>query len=116
MHQCRRQLEAEGIHAAVVNCRFVKPLDVELLCSIAAAARRVITVEENVLMGGFGSAVSECLDKQGLAHVPVHRIALPETFVLHGKRDALLRQCGLDTDGIFANVREFVRTSQRQLL
>ena len=110
------KLAAEGISATVVNARFAAPVDLRAIVGLAKSVGRIVTIEENVVMGGFGSAVSECLDKQGLAHVPVHRIALPETFVLHGKRDDLLRQCGLDTDGIFANVREFVRTSQRQLL
>ena len=110
------KLAAEGISATVVNARFAAPVDMRAIVGLAKSVGRIVTIEENVVMGGFGSAVSECLDKQGFAHVPVHRIALPETFVLHGKRDDLLRQCGLDTDGIFANVREFVRTSQRQLL
>ncbi len=110
------KLAAEGISATVVNARFAAPVDARAVLGLARSVGRVVTVEENVVMGGFGSAVSECLDKHGMQHVPLHRIALPEEFVLHGKRDELLQQCGLDADGLLANVREFVRTSQRQLL
>ncbi len=110
------KLAAEGISATVVNARFAAPVDARAVIGLARSVGRIVTVEENVVMGGFGSAVSECLDKHGMQHVPLHRIALPEEFVLHGKRDELLQQCGLDADGLLANVREFVRTSQRQLL
>ncbi|MEO5988400.1 MAG: 1-deoxy-D-xylulose-5-phosphate synthase [Candidatus Eisenbacteria bacterium] len=109
------KLAAEGISATVVNARFAAPVDSRAVIGLARSVGRIVTVEENVVMGGFGSAVSECLDKHGLQHVPLHRIALPEEFVLHGKRDELLQLCGLDADGLVANVREFVRTSQRQL-
>lgn len=110
------KLAAEGISATVVNARFAAPVDSGAVIGLARSVGRIVTVEENVVMGGFGSAVSECLDKHGLQHVPLHRIALPEEFVLHGKRDELLHQCGLDVEGLLANVRKFVRTSQRQLL
>ena len=65
-------------------------------------------------MGGFGSAVSECLDRHGLSYTPLHRIALPAEFVLHGKRDELLREVGLDASGIARRVLDWVQVTQRQ--
>ncbi len=65
-------------------------------------------------MGGFGSAVSELLDREGLSGTPLLRIALPETFVTHGKRDELLRLVGLDPESIARRALEWVRAAQRQ--
>jgi 1-deoxy-D-xylulose-5-phosphate synthase len=103
-----RQLETEGIHAAVVNCRFVKPLDEELLCSIAAAVRRVITVEENVLMGGFGSAVLEMFQGKGLRDVAVMRLGVPDVFVEHATQAELRRKYGIDEEGIKEAIRQMI--------
>jgi 1-deoxy-D-xylulose-5-phosphate synthase len=65
-------------------------------------------------MGGFGSAVHECLDRNNLSGTPLHRIALPEQFVTHGKRDELLAQVGLDAPGIARRVLDWVQATQRQ--
>ena len=107
-------LFAEGFSATLVNARFAAPVDEKAVAGLARSVGRIITIEENVPMGGFGSAVSECLDRQGLSHVPLHRIALPTEFVLHGKRDELLREVGLDAEGIFRNVLTWLRAHQRQ--
>jgi len=107
-------LLAEGISATVVNARFVCPLDEHAILGLARSVGRIVTVEENVPMGGFGSAVSECLDRHRLSTVPLLRIALPETFVTHGKRDELLAQVGLDAPGIARKTAEWVRAHQRQ--
>jgi 1-deoxy-D-xylulose-5-phosphate synthase len=107
-------LAADGISATVVNARFVCPLDERTITGLARSVGRIVTVEENVVMGGFGSAVSECLDRNGLSGTPQLRLALPERFVLHGKRDALLEQVGLDTPGIARRTLEWVRATQRQ--
>jgi len=107
-------LAAEGFSATVVNARFAAPIDERAVVGLAQSVGRIVTVEENVPMGGFGSAVSEALDRNGLPQVPLHRIALPEEFVLHGKRDELLRQVGLDADGIFRNVLAWLRAHQPQ--
>lgn len=106
------KLAADGISATVVNARFVAPLDEKMLGGLARSVGRIVTIEENVPMGGFGSAVSEALDRMGLNHVPLHRIALPTDFMLHGKRDELLQIAGLDADGIHRNVLEWTRTHQ----
>jgi 1-deoxy-D-xylulose-5-phosphate synthase len=107
-------LEAEGVKATVVNARFVCPLDERMVTGLARSVGRIITIEENVPMGGFGSAVSECLDRQGLSGTPLLRIALPEQFVTHGKRDELLASVGLDAAGIAATALEWTRATQRQ--
>ena len=107
-------LAAEGISATVVNARFVCPLDERVVTGLARSVGRIVTVEENVPMGGFGSAVSECLDRSGLSGTPLLRLAMPETFVLHGKRDELLHDVGLDAQGIARHTLDWVRASQRQ--
>ncbi len=104
----------QGVSATVVDARFVAPLDEHVICGLARSVGRIVTVEENVPMGGFGSAVSECLDRNGLSGTPLLRIALPETFVTHGKRDQLLQQVELDAAGIARKTLEWVRATQRQ--
>lgn len=94
-------LEAEGIGAAVVNARFVKPLDARLICSVAAEAKRVVTVEENVLAGGFGSAVLELLHDRGLEGVHVKRCGISDAFVEQGRQDELRKKYLLDQEGIY---------------
>jgi 1-deoxy-D-xylulose-5-phosphate synthase len=108
------QLAAQGVSATVVNARFVAPLDERTITGLAGSVGRIVTVEENVPMGGFGSAVSECLDRHGLSGTPLLRIALPEQFVSHGRRDELLAMVGLDAPGIARRVREWTRVTQRQ--
>ena len=105
---------AEGFSATVVNARFVAPLDERVVTGLARSVGRLVTIEENVPMGGFGSAVHECLDRQGLSGTPMPRIALPETFVAHGKRDELLQQVGLDAPGIAKRTLDWLRVTQRQ--
>ncbi len=107
-------LAAQGISATVVNARFVCPLDERVITGLARSVGRLVTLEENVPMGGFGSAVSELLDREALSGTPLMRIALPETFVLHGPRAELLRDAGLDAAGIARRTAEWVRTQQRQ--
>lgn len=94
-------LEAEGIGAAVVNARFVKPLDARLICSVAAEAKRVVTVEENVLSGGFGSAVLELLHDRELEGVHVKRCGISNAFVEQGRQDELRKKYLLDQEGIY---------------
>ncbi len=83
----------------MVNARFVKPLDENLILTLAAKHGRVLTVEENVLAGGFGSAVLELLADRGLA-VAVKRLGIPDIFVEHGAPAILRQKYGLDADGI----------------
>jgi 1-deoxy-D-xylulose-5-phosphate synthase len=101
------ELEQQGYHATVVNARFVKPLDENLILTLAARRGRVLTVEENVAMGGFGSAVLELLADRGLM-VPVRRLAIPDQFVEHGAPAILREKYGLDAKGILKSALEFL--------
>ena len=106
------RMKEAGISAAVVNARFAKPLDEELILRMAKATGRVVTVEEHALHGGFGSAVLECLEDNRIAGIKVHRIGLPDRFIEHGAQTLLRKKYGLDADGICAAVTSFVeRTS-----
>jgi 1-deoxy-D-xylulose-5-phosphate synthase len=104
-------LETFGISACVVNPRFVKPLDGELVVRLARATGRVITVEEGVLAGGFGSAVLELLADEGLTEVRVIRLGIPDVFVEHGTRNELLEDYGLTPQGIANAAYTFYKTN-----
>ena len=93
-----------GIDCSVINPLFVKPLDVELILDTARKTRRIVTIEENVLAGGFGSAVLEVLSEAGLEDVSVHRIGMPDSFVEHGTAEAQRHELYLDADGIVQQV------------
>ncbi|MGZ9059806.1 MAG: 1-deoxy-D-xylulose-5-phosphate synthase, partial [Burkholderiaceae bacterium] len=95
---------AEQFDASVANMRFVKPLDDELVARLARTHDALVTVEENVIAGGAGSACLESLAEQGI-EVPVLRLGLPDRFVDHGDPAALLKECGLDAAGIAAAIR-----------
>jgi 1-deoxy-D-xylulose-5-phosphate synthase len=107
-------LAAEGIDAAVISARFVKPLDRELICDVARDCGQVVTIEENSAAGGFGSAVGEMLREQGIC-LPMLSLGLPDEFVQHGRREALLESVGLSPEGIAARVTEFLHSGTRTL-
>ena len=97
-------LAAHGISCGVVNPIFVKPLDVDLLLDSARSVGRVVTVEENVLAGGFGSAVLDALAEAGLEDVRVHRIGMPDSFIEHGTAVDQRHQLHLDAEGIVREI------------
>lgn len=103
------RLRSEGLDVTVINARFVKPLDTELLLARIDAAPWVVTVEENALPTGFGSALLEAVNDahatSGLPTVPVVRLGLPDRFVEHGERGELLAELGLDAASIAATCR-----------
>ena len=101
-----KRLREEGIDATVVNCRFVKPLDEELLCRVASATGKVLTVEENVLAGGFGSAVLEMLEAKGLSGIEVKRLGIRDEFVEHASQAELRHRYGIDEEGILEAARK----------
>jgi len=105
-------LAKEGIDAEVVNMRFVKPIDDALINSIASRIDSIITIEENVVYGGFGSAVLESLSRQGLANVSVRLHGLPDSFVEHGSPAELHSMLRLDGPGIAEVVKEFLAAKQ----
>ncbi len=90
----------QGIKTAVINARFIKPLDEDLILGWARKCGRVITVEENVLGGGFGSGIMELLEKRGM-FLPIKRLGIDDCFVGHGTRAQMLSVCHLDADGIY---------------
>ena len=104
------QLAQKGIKAAVVNARFVKPLDRDLILGVARTAGCIVTVEENALQGGFGSAVLELLSDEGLTEVRVKRIGIPDRYIEQGPQSQLRQDLGLDADGIAATAEAFLRT------
>ena len=104
--QAAADLEKDGIHATVVNPRFVKPLDNELILEIAKTHRLIVTVEEAYLAGGFGSAVMELLEASGIQdQVKVVRMGVPDRIVTHGDAKLLLGKYGLDAEGIHQRVK-----------
>ena len=99
-------LDDYGISCGVVDPIFVKPLDINLLVDAARATGRIVTVEENVLAGGFGSAVVEGLAAAGMEDVAVHRIGMPDSFIEHGTAADQRRRLELDAEGIARQVRD----------
>ncbi len=102
-------LAAEGLHLSVVNARFVKPLDTELISRLAGQYGSLITLEENVLQGGFGTAVLEALEQQEIYGVQVLRIGYPDAYIEQGEQHELRAAHGLDKAGIAASVRTFLQ-------
>ena len=100
---------AEALDATLVNMRFVKPLDEELVASIAASHRAIVTLEENTVAGGAGSAVLEVLQRIGSA-LPVLQIGVPDGFIEHGTREDNLVAAGLDGPAIRATIERFWRS------
>jgi 1-deoxy-D-xylulose-5-phosphate synthase len=109
------RLQERGVESTVVNARFVKPLDGELIGSLAAGCARLITVEENALQGGFGSAVLELLEERGLTEVQVRRLGIPDVFVEHGPQDFLRRKFGIDVEGIVRAAEELLKVRSSEL-
>ena len=110
--EAAKRLAEEGISVAVVNARFVKPIDDEMIVSLAKKTGRIVTAEEHALYGGFGSAVLECLDARGVTGVKTLRIGLPDLYIEHGPQKVLRQKYGLDADGIYKSVRDFVEKSR----
>jgi 1-deoxy-D-xylulose-5-phosphate synthase len=106
-----RSLALEGIQIKVINARFIKPLDSELLLSTAASVRKILTIEENVLDGGFGSAVLELLAQNGVTGVTVRRLGVGDKFVEHATQAELRSQYDLDEAGIIRVAKEMLEKS-----
>ncbi len=94
---------AERLDATLVNMRFVKPIDQEMIVDVAARHRALVTIEENAVMGGAGSAVSEVLAAHGVS-LPVLHLGIPDRFIEHGSRETCLAAAGLDLAGLTASV------------
>jgi len=105
-----------GVQAAVINSRFLKPLDGNLLCDWAQRTGKILTVEENVLQGGFGSAVLELFQERSLFSIQVKRLGIPDTFVEHGPQTLLREKYGIDENGIFKGVKEMLGERRSELI
>jgi 1-deoxy-D-xylulose-5-phosphate synthase len=110
--EAARTLREEGLEVGVVNARFVKPLDTTGLLERIEAAPWVVTLEENALPTGFGSAVLEAVNDARIACGPIVRLGLPDRFVEHGERGELLADLGLDAAGIAATCRGLAQAAR----
>jgi len=108
------KLADTGIRAAVINSRFLKPLDGALLCDWAKRTGKVLTVEENVLQGGFGSAVLELFQERGLTSIQVKRLGIPDTFLEHGPQALLREKYEIDEKGIMNGVRRMLEEERSE--
>jgi 1-deoxy-D-xylulose-5-phosphate synthase len=107
--EAANHLAKDGIEATVINARFAKPLDSALLLALASTKRVIVTVEEAYLAGGFGAAVLELLEENGLQdQVRLVRMGVPDRIVTHGDAKLLLAKYGLDADGIYTRVKQAV--------
>jgi len=102
--EAAQELALSGVEATVVNARFAKPLDSELITSVASRVKNLVTVEENALSGGFGSSVIELLQKSGMGDIQVRSIGIPDEFVEQGAQALLRSHYGLDAKGIAQQV------------
>jgi 1-deoxy-D-xylulose-5-phosphate synthase len=98
--EAAQELAASGIEATVVNARFAKPLDSELIVDLAKRNEYIVTIEENVLSGGFGSSVAGLLQKNGIISTRVINLGLPDDFIDLGSQEILRSKYGLDAKGI----------------
>jgi len=108
-------LSKAGIEATVVNARFAKPLDAELITDIASRIKHIITVEENVVSGGFGSGVTELLKRVGIT-VHARSLGIPDEFVEQGDQPVLRARYGLDAAGIAQQVSSLLSGSNATIL
>ena len=99
-----QELADNGIEATVVNARFAKPLDTELITSLARRIKRVVTIEENTLNGGFGSSVARLVQEYNLTDVQIKHLGVPDEFVEQGTQAALRAKYALDANGIARQV------------
>ena len=107
--EAAQALSARGIQATVVNCRFLKPHDRGVLREVAEGHGKVLTVEEGAVLNGFGACMAREIDALNVGHeVQVRCLGLPDRFVEHGARGVLLRELGLDAEGIVTEARRLL--------
>ena len=102
------ELKENGISCEVVNCRFIKPMDVKYLDNLVKRFNKIITIEEASVKGGFGSNVAQWITTNGYAG-KISIMGLPDAFVKHGSRNELLRQLGLDSSGIIRECKKLLK-------
>jgi 1-deoxy-D-xylulose-5-phosphate synthase len=114
-YQAAQSLALEGVKPTVINARFAKPLDEETILNAARRTRNLVIAEENVIMGGFGSAVLELLAANGMTDVKVRLFGVPDHFIEHGAPDILRKLCGLTADDFAAAARDLLGLRQPSL-
>ena len=102
------RLQQEGISAAVINARFVKPIDGDLIAAVAREVKCLLTVEESTAMGGFGSAVLELLSEKDITNLPTKCLGLPDWFIEQGPQDLLREKYGLTADGVHQQAKQLL--------
>ncbi len=100
--EAAKELEKHGVQSTVINARFLKPFDADTICQLARETGRLITIEENVISGGFGQSVREALHAANLGHIPHTILAIPDQFIEHGSVNLIRRDCGLTSEAIVA--------------
>jgi len=108
--QAAELLKQNGISAGVVNARFVKPLDTELILSVAQKTGKVITVEENLLQGGFGSAILELISDSRVQNIKIKRLGIPDCYIEQGSQAQLRKDLAIDAAGIAVAAEKFARS------
>ena len=106
--EAAEDLALKGIDATVVNARFAKPLDTQVILRVANRIKKLVVVEENALSGGFGAAVLEALERAAIPDIEVRRLGIPDEFVTHGKQDLLRSLYHLDAQGISSECVSFL--------
>ena len=106
--QAAENLRSHGFNASVINARFVKPLDINLLLDTANRVPAIVTIEENVLNGGLGASVIQLLQNQGLSNVKVKQLGIPDEFVAHGEQNLLRSIYHMDAHGITDECLDFL--------
>ena len=107
--EVRKQLKEAGYHCSLVNARFVKPLDTEMLDHLTEQHKLIVTIEENVRSGGFGEHVTEYLMRTG-SDTRVQILALPDEYIEHGNVEVLRKETGLDVETMTAQIRKLYET------
>ncbi len=106
--EAAEELALHSIRAMVINCRFAKPLDAKLILGTAGCVKKLVTIEENTLCGGFGSSISALLQEAGMGNISVRSLGIPDVFVEHGTQSALRAKFNLDAEGIARETMEFL--------
>ncbi len=111
--ECMRK---EGFHPTVVNMRFVKPLDTDLIRRLCATHNYLVSYEDHTIVGGFSSAVSEALHDMGLEHIPFLRLAIPDEVIEHGARHEIFEEYGLMPEQVAKRIAQFVHSSRSAMV
>ncbi|HQG51418.1 MAG: 1-deoxy-D-xylulose-5-phosphate synthase [Syntrophorhabdaceae bacterium] len=106
--QAATELAAEGIQCTVINGRFIKPMDKDMLFEMACSKKRILTVEENTLVGGFGGGIMEFLSDEGI-YASVRRLGMPDKFLTYGTQETLRGKVGLTSEGIKNTIRKWLK-------